>query len=152
MECLEDYFPRMPMMRPAASVAASADAATRSGDALFENPHAILIPWRGRIEMEALDLWKGLDASAHTDTRFAGWPEWWVHAWPCTLMPCISITPALDLPFPPLIVLSIEGVFSLAHRALVLEHLNVPLPAKAPSIMVDGRPAPPFYSVATTPR
>ena len=51
-----------------------------------------------------------------------------------------------------LLVCSAEGVFSMVHRALVLEHLNVPLPAKPPSILTDGKPAPPFYSVVTTPR
>lgn len=70
VERLEHSFPCMPPMRPPPSPSA--------GDSLFENPHAVLIPWRGRIEMEALDLWKGLDASVHTDTRLAGLVGWLV--------------------------------------------------------------------------
>ena len=71
MERLEHSFPYMPPMSPPQSPTASTPPGA-GGDLLFENPHAVFIPWRGRIEMEALDLWKGLDASVQTDTR-------WVH-------------------------------------------------------------------------
>ena len=57
----------MPQMRPPRSPTIAATVGV-GADSLFENPHAVLIPWRGRIEMEALDLWKGLDASVHPDT------------------------------------------------------------------------------------
>ena len=69
VERLHHSFPRMPPMRPPRCPTAGPGV---SGDLLFENPHAMLIPWRGRIEMDVLDLWKALDASVHTDNRRVG--------------------------------------------------------------------------------